>query len=76
MFHVCLCYVALPIHCSLVITCWGRADLLCVMFSYAIVPYGVSGRIWCLVLLIPDIYLLFTLTFNMFMGHFHHSVRV
>ena len=36
MFHICLCYVVLSVHCNLVITYWQRADflaLLCVMFS-------------------------------------------
>ena len=36
MFHVCLCYAALSVPCSLVITYYERADLmtlLCVLFS-------------------------------------------
>ena len=35
IFHVCLYYTVLSIPCSLVSTCWERADflaLLCVMF--------------------------------------------
>ena len=28
MFHVCLCYGALSVPCSLVITCWERAGFL------------------------------------------------
>ena len=27
-FHVCLCYAVVSVPCSLVITCWERADLL------------------------------------------------
>ena len=41
MFHVYLYYTVLCVPCSLVITCWERADLsaiLCVMFP----------RIWCI----------------------------
>ena len=46
MFHVCLCYAILSVPCSLLITCWQRADLsplLCVVFSCVFVsfPYGV-----------------------------------
>ena len=36
MFHVCLCYAVLSDHCSLMVTCWERADLLtlfCVVLS-------------------------------------------
>ena len=37
--------------CSLVVTCWERADLLallCVMFScvFLTFPYGVSCKVW------------------------------
>ena len=31
MFHVCLCYAILYIPCSLEMTCWRRADLLCII---------------------------------------------
>ena len=46
---VCLCYIVLSVHCSLVITCCERADLLallCVMFSCVFVtfPYRVTGQ--------------------------------
>ena len=37
VFHVCHAVLSVP--CSLVITCWERADLLallCVMFSYVL----------------------------------------
>ena len=32
MFHVCVCYVVVSVLCSLVVTCWERADLLAVVF--------------------------------------------
>ena len=59
MFHVCLCYAVLPVHCSLVFTCWDRTDntaLLCVMFScvFATFPYGVHDKAWYLIESIPD----------------------
>ena len=47
--------------CSLVVTCWERADLLalsCVMFSCVIVTfpisYGVLGQVWYLIVSIPS----------------------
>ena len=56
MFHVYLCYAVFSVHCSLVITCWERADLLFVVFScvFVTVPYGVPGQVWYLIVLIPD----------------------
>ena len=35
-FYICVCRTVLSVPCSLVVTCWERADLLallCVMFS-------------------------------------------
>ena len=66
MFHVCLYYTVMPVHCSLVITCWERADLLAlwrVMFRCVFVtfPYGVSGQMWYLIVSIPGIRLLLNL---------------
>ena len=42
------------------ITCWEKADLLdllCVVFSCVFVtfPYGFPGRVWYLIVLIPDL---------------------
>ena len=59
MFQVCLCYAVLSVPCSLVTTCWERADLLtllCVMFLCVFVtfPYGVPGQVWYLTVSIPD----------------------
>ena len=61
--HVCLCHTLLSVSCSLVVTCWERADLfaiLCVMLSCVFVtfPYGVLGQMWYLIVSIPDICLL------------------
>ena len=61
MFRVC--HAVLSVHCSLVITCWERADLLallCVMFSCLFVTFscGVLGQMWYLIVLIPDLCLL------------------
>ena len=50
--------------CSLVVTCWERADVLAlpymyVMFSCVFVtfPYGVLGQVWYLIVSIPDIFI-------------------
>ena len=33
MFRVCLCYAVLSVSCSLVVTCWDRADLFALLCS-------------------------------------------
>ena len=58
MFHVCLCYVAFSVPCSLVVTCWERADFLvhlCVVFSCVFLTFrnGVSYQVWYLIVSIP-----------------------
>ena len=60
----CLYYAVLSVPCSLVITCWERADLLallCVMFYCVFVTflYGVSGQVWYLNASIPDLCLFY-----------------
>ena len=62
LFRVCRCHEFLSVHCSLLVTCWERADLLAllyVMFSCVFVtsPCGVLGQVWCLIVSIPDLYL-------------------
>ena len=61
MFRVC--HVFLSVHCSLVVTCWERADLLALMFVtfycvFVVFPCGIFGRVWCLIVSIPDLCLL------------------
>ena len=65
VFRVFLCYAVLHVSvpCSLVVTCWERADLLdllSVIFSCVFVsfPYGVLGKVWYLIVSIPDLCLL------------------
>ena len=63
-----VCHAFLSVHCSLVVTCWKRADLLallCVMFLlllfscvFVTFPCGVLGQVWCLIVSIPDLCLL------------------
>ena len=57
---VFVCHTVLFVPCSLVVTCWERADLLdllYVMFSCVFVtfPYGVLSQVWYLIVLIPDL---------------------
>ena len=61
MFHLCLYYTILSVPCSFVVTCWKRVALLCVVFPSIIVtfPYGGLGQMWCLVVSIPDLCLLY-----------------
>ena len=59
--------VVLPVHCSPVVTCWERADLLALLYvMFACVfdtfPYGVLGQVWHLILSIPDLFFLFAST--------------
>ena len=61
MFRVCHAVMSVP--CSLVVTCWERANLLAllyVMFSCVFVtfPCGVLGQVWYLIVSIPDLCLL------------------
>ena len=62
--YLCFVFVILScVHCSLVITCWKRANLLAllyVMFYYifATFPCGVLGQVWFLIVSIPDLCLL------------------
>ena len=54
VFRVCLCRTVLSVPCSLMVTCWERADFLglfCVIFYFVYVtfPYGVLWQVWYLV---------------------------
>ena len=57
MFRVC--HAFLSVHCSLVVTCWERANLLallCVLFYCVFVtfPCGVLGQVGYLIVSISD----------------------
>ena len=65
IFVICVSCVSdiLSVPRSLVVTCWERTDLLdllyvmlsCVFVTFA---YGALGRLWHLIVSIPDLYLL------------------
>ena len=56
-------HVFLSVHCSLVVTCWERADLLALLYVmfycvFVTFPCGVLGQVLCLIVSIPDLCLL------------------
>ena len=64
-----VCHVFLSVRCSLMATCWKRADpfaILCVMFNcdFVTCPCGVLGQVWCLIVSISDFCLLFSFINN------------
>ena len=72
MFHVYLRYAVLSVPCSLVTTCWERADLLailCVVLSCVFVTFHmvfwVRYSTDCIVVSIPDL----CLPFYLYLGH-------
>ena len=61
MFRVCHVFLSVP--CSLVVTCWERAELLALLYVafyrvFVTFPCDVLGRVWCLIVSIPDLCLL------------------
>ena len=59
--EVLVCHTALPVPCSLMVTCWERADLLAlcdVFLCFELFPYGVLGKVCYLVVSILDLWLL------------------
>ena len=61
MFRVC--HAFLSVHCSPVVACWDRADLLALLYVlfycvFVTFPCGVLGQVWWLVASVPDLCLL------------------
>ena len=57
------CYIVLSVSCSLVNTCWERADFLALLYVtvscvFVTFPKGILGQVWYLIVLIPDLCLL------------------
>ena len=56
-FYVCVCHAFLPVHSSLVVTCWERANLLALLFAmFSCVfsltfPCGVLGQVRYLIVI-------------------------
>ena len=64
MDHFCyfirVCLAFLSVHCSLVVICWERANLLTLLFVmfycvFVTFPCGVLGQMWYLIVSIPDL---------------------
>ena len=57
MFRVC--HALLSVQCSPVVTFWERANLLALVYEvlvcFVIFLCGVLGRVWYLIVLIPDL---------------------
>ena len=73
MDHFCYLFCVwdafLSVHCSLVVTCWERANLLallCVIFFCVFVTFscGVLDQVWYLLVSIPDL---------CFLTYFYHD---
>ena len=60
VFCLCLCYTVLSVSFSHVITCFESTDLLALMFMmcFCTFLYGVLGKVWFLIVLIPALSLL------------------
>ena len=56
----CVWHSFLSVHCSIIVTCWERADLLCAMFYCVFIAFlcGVLCQVWYLIVSIPDLCLL------------------
>ena len=71
MVHVCLCYAVVYGPCSLMITCWYRADLLallCDEFSYVFVtfPYGIQNQVRNSIVSMAGLWLPFNIEIHLF----------
>ena len=58
-----VCHAVLSVHCSLVVTCLERANLMAllyVLFScvFITIPCGVLGQVWYLIVSVSDLCLL------------------
>ena len=56
---LCVCHAVLSVHCSLVVTCWERTNLLTLLYVkfscvFVIFPCGVLSQVWYMIVLIPD----------------------
>ena len=56
VFHVC--HAVVSVHCSLVVTCWERADLFAVLYVMFSCVFVTFLCVWYLIVSIPDLCLL------------------
>ena len=50
LFCVCLCHIVLSVSCSLMFTCWERADVLALVYVafsclFVTFPYGILSQV-------------------------------
>ena len=60
---VFVCHTAMSVSCSVVVTCWERADLLALLYAifscgFVTAASGVLGQVWYLIASIPDLCLI------------------
>ena len=59
LFISCVCHAFASVHCCLVVTCWGWADLLALVCDvycvYVTFACGIPGQVWYLIILFPDL---------------------
>ena len=59
LFMICIYHAFASVHCCLVVTCWGRADLLALVCDFYCVfvtfPCGILGQVWYLIVSFPDL---------------------
>ena len=59
LFVSCVSHAFTSVHCCLVVTCLERADLLALVgyvnCIFVTLPYGVLGRVWCLIVSFHDL---------------------
>ena len=58
LFMSCVCHIFTSVYCCLVVTCWVGADLLFLVTFLC----GILGQVWYLIVLIPDLCHIFTLS--------------
>ena len=80
MCFVLVCHTFLSVPCSLVVTCWERADLLALLYVmilfFVTFPYGVLGQVLYLIVLIPDLCLLPNFDQSLHCLQFHHYINI
>ena len=54
--YISVCHTVLSVHCSLVVNCWG--NVCDVFLCFVTFPCGVLGKVWYLIVSIPDLCLL------------------
>ena len=58
LFMSCVCHAFASVHWRLVVAYWDRADLLALVCDlycdFVTFPFGILGKVWYLIVSIPD----------------------